>query len=364
MKNPGHRSIRVYVGTYTKSGSEGIYVYRLDPHSGALELESKCTGLQNPSYLALHPQGRHLYAVNEVADFTGKPTGAVSAFSIAPKTGQLTLLNHQPSQGTGPCHLSLDQTGRYVLVANYSGGSVAMLPVLADGRLGEACDVVQHEGHSINPDRQSGPHPHSITPGPNNRCAYVPDLGLDKIAIYELDLAQGKLKSGQVPWAQLPAGAGPRHLAFHPTAKTVYVINELDSTVTALAYDGADGSLRELQTLPALPAGYEGTTWAADIHVAPSGRFAYGSNRGHDSIAIFSVDPESGELSWAGYESTRGKWPRGFALDPSGECLLAANQDSDTIVSYHIDQGTGQLTATGHVAEVSMPVCLKMVSVP
>jgi len=351
----------VYVGTYTRGRSEGIYVYRLDPSSGALEFASKATGLNNPSFLAIDPAQRYLYSVNEVSEFAGKPTGAVSAFSIDHKTWELAYLNTESSLGAGPCYLTVDQTGRFVLVANYSSGSVCALPIQDDGKLGEATGFVQHHGSSVNPRRQKGPHAHSIVLDPANRYAFAADLGLDKIMIYKFDSTHGKLKPNDVPWAKVKDGAGPRHFAFHPSCRYAYLINELDNTLIAFAYDETHGMLRELQTVPALPEDFAGRSYCADVHVHQSGRFVYGSNRGHDSIVIYGIDESTGKLTYVDHEPTQGKNPRNFAIDPTGTFLLAANQDSDNIVTFHIDQKTGRLTSTGNVAEVPTPVCLKMI---
>lgn len=351
----------VYIGTYTRGESEGIYVYRLDPASGALEFTGETMEAENPSFLALGPRGRRLYAVGEVEELADEPGGGISAFAIDPTTGGLTFLNQQPSHGAGPCHLSVDATGRFVLAANYGSGSVAVLPIRGDGRLGAATDVVQHRGSSVHPRRQEGPHAHSITPGPGNRYAFAADLGVDKIMIYRLDLAQGKLEPNpNQPWVEIHAGAGPRHFAFHPEGRYAYLINELDSTLTAFAYDAADGTLEELQTISTLPEVYGGENFCADVHVAPSGKFVYGSNRGHDTVVTFAVDEATGELTYLGHESTQGETPRNFAIDPTGAFLLAANQDTDTVVSFRMDRETGELTPTGYVAEVPMPVCVKV----
>ncbi len=352
----------VYVGTYTHGESEGIYVYRIDLFSGAMELVSKATGVDNPSFLAIHPQQRYLYAVNEIGEFAGKPSGAVSAFSIEEKTGELTYLNQQPSHGTGPCYLSVDKTGQFVLVANYGGGSVSVLPIQDDGQLGEATDFVQHQGKSVNPQRQEGPHAHSVILGPTNRYAFVADLGLDKIMVYQLDLTKGKLIPNDEPFCQVKAGAGPRHFAFHPNGRYAYLINELDNTFVAFTYDEINGTLKEVQTVPTLLGDFEDTSYCADVHVSPSGKFVYGSNRGHDSIVIFAIDEDTGKLTYVGHELTQGKTPRGFAIDPTGTFLLAANQSTDTIVTFRIEQQTGKLTPTGCVAKVPAPVCLKVVN--
>ena len=364
MTKQNNGDMLVYIGTYTRGKSEGIYVYRMEKSTGAMEFASVTGGVENPSFLAIHPQRSYLYAVSEVGNLAGKPSGAVSAFSIDSKTGGLIYLNHQPSKGAGPCHLSVDQTGQFVLVANYGSGSVAVLPIQSDGRLGEATDFVQHQGSSIDPRRQRGPHAHSIMLDKANRCVFVPDLGLDKIMIYRLDLTQGKLEPNDEPWAKVKAGTGPRHFAFHPSGRYAYVINELDSTLTAFNYDGERGRLREIQTVSTLPDGFSDTSHCADVHISPSGKFIYGSNRGHDSIVIFEIDEATGRLTYAGHEPTQGKTPRNFAIDPTGTFLLAANQSTDNIVTFRIDQQTGKLTATGHTVEVPTPVCLKMICMP
>jgi 6-phosphogluconolactonase len=348
------RELRVYVGTYTRGQSKGIYLCRLDLADGTLEPVGLAAEVANPSFLAVHPSRPLLYAVGEVSSFAGNRTGAVSAFSIDPQTGKLGLLNQQSSQGAGPCHLVVDPTGRYVLVANYGGGSVACLPIQEDGRLGEATSFVQHEGSSVNPRRQQGPHAHSINLDAAGRFALVPDLGLDKILIYRFDAAAGKLLEGDPPWARVAPGAGPRHLAFHPTRPYAYVINELDSTVTAFAYDAQRGRLDPLQTISTLPEDFEGDNTAAEVQVHPSGRFLYGSNRGHDSIAAFAVDTETGKLTCVAHQSTQGN----FGIDPTGAYLLAANQTTDNIVVFRIDPKTGVLDPTGHSATTQSPVCV------
>ena len=361
MTKQNNGKLHVYIGTYTRGKSEGIYLYYMDKSTGVLEFASAAGGIENPAFLAIHPQQRYLYAVNEVGQFAGKPGGAVSAFAIDPETGELTLLNQQSSQGPGPCHLSVDHTGQFVLIANYSGGSVAILPIDSDGKLGEATDFVQHEGSSVNPRRQEKPHAHSIMVDESNRYAFVPDLGMDKIMIYRLNLTEGKLEPNDEPWAKIKAGAGPRHFDFHPNGKYAYVINELDNTLIAFAYDAARGTLREMQTVSTLPEDFSGTSYCADVHVSPSGKFVYGSNRGHDSIAIFEIDEDTGRLTCVGYEPTQGKMPRNFAIDPTGAFLLAANQDSDNVVVFRIDRQTGSLKSTGSMIEVPKPVCVKMI---
>jgi len=351
----------VYVGTYTRGKSEGIYVYLMDLSSGALEFTSKATGVVNPSFLAIDAEKRHLYSVNEIREFAGKPGGSVSAFSIDQKTGALTYLNRQPSQGIGPCYLTVDKTGKYVLVANYGGGSLSVLPIQDDGQLGAATDVVQHQGSSVDLKRQASPHAHSIVLDQANRYAFAPDLGLDRVMIYRFDPDRGKLSANDMPWVQIKPGAGPRHFTFHPNGRYAYLINELGCTLIAFAYDQMHGALREVQTVSTLPMGFEGKSYCADVHVSPSGKFVYGSNRGHDSIVIFSIDESTGKLAYVDDESTKGKTPRNFAIDPTGTFLLVANQDTDTIVTFRIDQQTGRLVSTGQMAEVPMPVCLKII---
>ncbi len=346
----------MYVGTYTGKGSKGIHLYRFDAANGGLQALGLAAELGNPTFLAIHPQKRHLYAVGEARG------GSVNAFAIAPGTGELTFLNRQSSRGAGPCHVSVDRTGRFALVANYSSGSVAILPIQEDGQVGEATDWVQHPGPISNLQQPGSPHAHSITLSPDNRFALVADLGLDRVYVYRLDLAAGRLPPNDPPWAALKPGAGPRHLAFHPTGPFVYVINELDSTMTAFAWDAPRGWLQPLQTASTLPPDFQGKNTCADVHLSPSGRFLYGSNRGHDSIAVFAVSESDATFSMIGHEPTQGKCPRNFAIDPTGAWLLAANQDSDSIVVFRMDPATGRLSPTGQAATVSMPVCLKFLA--
>ena len=322
-------------------------------------MRAKQPAWKAPPFWRSIPEHRYLYSVNAVREVDGKPSGGVSAFRIDPNTGELAFLNQQLSGGPGPCHLSVDHTGQYVLVANYAGGSVAMLPIQADGSLGEATDFVQHTGPSVNPARQQEPHAHSINIDPGNRYAFAPDLGTDKIVIYELDLTHGKLKPNNPPWALVHAGAGPRHFDFHPNGRWGYAINELDSSMTAFDYDSSTGALTEIGSIDTLPEDFNDTSHCADVHVSPSGKFVYGSNRGHDSIVIFAVNERTGRLTRVGHESTQGETPRNFAIDPTGTLLLAANQASSTVVTFRIDSETGELDPTGHVADVPTPVCLK-----
>lgn len=343
-----------FIGTYTQGGSEGIYSYRLDMASGRLERIGAIGGIENPTFLALAPSGEHLYAVEAVTP------GAVHAYSIDRRTGDLSPLNQQPSEGDGPCHVSVDQTGRYVLIANYMSGSVAALPIDERGALLPATGFVQHEGSSVDPDRQTEPHAHSIILDQANAFAFAADLGTDKLMIYKLDLASGKLLANDSPWVRTPPGAGPRHFDFHPSGRFAYLINEMGSSVTAFHYDPPRGMLNEIHTVPTIPSSFDGVNHCADVHVHPSGRFLYGSNRGHDSIAVFSIDQDTGQLTALGHESTQGETPRNFIIDPSGTYLLAANQDTHDIVTFCIDQENGTLEPTGQRADSPSPVCIKL----
>jgi len=357
----------IYIGTYTRTEphvqgkAEGIYVYRLDRASGALHYLSMAAGVVNPSFLAVDAARHYLYAVQELDAYAGQPGGAVSAFAIDPHTSALTLINHQPTHGAHPCYVGIDNTGRYVLVANYGGGSVSVFPIGADGALAPATTVVQQQGVATHHDR---PHAHSIVDTPDSRYLLAPDCGLDRIFIYRLDAERGTLIEHDPPWAMLAPGAGPRHLAFHPSGSTLFCINERNSTITALAYEPDGAVLRELQTVSTLPDGFADPNSCADIHIDPTGRFLYGSNRGHNSIAIFAVDATTMRLRSLGHASTAGRTPRNFAIDATGTFLLVANQDTDTVVTLRIDQATGALAATEQIASVPSPVCVKIVAAP
>jgi 6-phosphogluconolactonase len=356
----------VYVGTYTPTEARagesvnGIYVYRLDLVSGALQPLGAVAGLTNPSYLAIDPQSRYLYAVQELETHAGQPGGAVSGFAIDPQTSALKPLNTQLTHGIHPCYVSIDQRGRWLMAANYTSGSICVLPIGADGALGPATAKIQHQGASVVVGRQEGPHAHSIMVDPSNRFVLTADLGLDQIVIYRLDGERGSLTEHSR--ANLRPGAGPRHLTFHPSGAHLYCMNELDSTVTVFSYDAEQGTLRDLQSLSTLPDGFAGDNSGADIHIHPNGRYLYSSNRGHDSIAIFRLDEAIGLLKPAGHAATGGRTPRNFAIDPTGSLLFAANQASDTIVSFRIDQATGGLTPTGLATEVPMPVCVRILA--
>jgi 6-phosphogluconolactonase len=356
----------LFVGTYTnsKTPSEGIYLLELDLASGKLTSKGGVARLSDPSFLAIHPGRKFLYAVNELDNFNGKKGGGVSALAIEAGSGELKLLNQQSSVGSGPCHLTVDQTGKNVLVANYGSGSVACLPIEADGTLRPASSFIQHEGKSVDRGRQSHPHGHSINLDRANKFAFAADLGLDKVLIYKFDADKGTLTPNEPAFAKVAPGSGPRHFAFHPDGRFAYVISEMANTVTAFAYDPNYGALTEIQTITTLPQDFKGKSYTAEVQVHPSGKLVFGSNRGHDSIAIFKVDPGTGKLTAAGHEPTLGKNPRNFAIDPTGTFLLAENQDSDSIVVFRIDQETGGLSQVGDPLRIPRPVCIKMIPKP
>ncbi|HET9011898.1 MAG TPA: lactonase family protein [Gemmatimonadaceae bacterium] len=352
----------LYVGTYTTGGrSAGIYMLRMARETGALHGLEPVATTENPSFLAAVPSGRAIYAVNEVAEYGGKPTGTVSAFARDPETGALTPLDRRSSQGAAPCYVTLDRGGRFLLVANYGGGSVAVLPIRAGGGLGDATAVVRHAGHGADPKRQGAPHAHCIVPDPANRFLLVADLGLDRILVYGFDERAGTLSPAPVAQGALAPGAGPRHLVFHPGGRAVYVTNELDSTVTTFRYHPDTGALDPVQTISTLDAPSAQRNAPADVHVHPSGRFLYLSNRGADGIAAFAIDPATFMLRPLQHVSTEGAWPRNFALDPDGRFLLVANQRADAIVVLRVDGESGRLTSTGERIALPAPTCIRFV---
>src|SRR5271169_4629606 len=352
----------LFVGTYTDKGSKGIYAYSFNAASAELTPLGIAAETTNPSFLAIDPTGRFLYAVNEVPSYKGASSGAVSAFSINPQTGKLSSLNEVPSRGADPCYIAFDKTGKYALVANYTGGSVAVFPVQADGHIGESSAFVQHSGSSVNKERQEGPHAHWIETTPGNRFAIAVDLGLDELLVYRFDASKGSLTPNDPPYASLDHGAGPRHLAFHPDGKFAYVVNELQSSITTFTYDASRGALQKLATVTTLPKGFSGSNDAAEIKIHPNGKFLFASNRGHDSIAVFSIDSHTGALTQVDHFSTQGKTPRNFEIDPTGKFLFVANQDSNNVVVFRIDPNDGRLTPTGQTLHVPSPVCLRFMS--
>jgi 6-phosphogluconolactonase len=356
---PAAHKYLMYVGTYTVRGSEGIYAYRYDSVSGQLEPLGLADKTINPAFLAVHPNHRFLYVTNEEHDYQGQSSGMVSAFSIDAKTGKLTLLNQLASRGADPCHISVDQTGKFVLVANYTGGNLAIFPVLEDGRLGESSGFAQHNGTGPNKERQEAAHPHWIDMSPDNRFALSVDLTLDQVFVYSFDATKGTLSPHEPPSANLVPGAGSRHAAFHPNGRFVYVVNELNSTVTTFSYDQKGGTLRELQTVSSLPEDFTVENFPAEIAVHPGGKFLYASNRGHDSLVVYSIDPKKGTLTPIEYAPTKGKAPRNFEIDPAGRRVFVANQQTDNIVVFRIDAQTGRLTPTGQELKISAPICIR-----
>jgi 6-phosphogluconolactonase len=362
-------ALTLYVGTYTeqiKFGTgkyldgkgRGIYRCTFDPDTGTIGYAGLTPDVVNPSYLALCPSGEYLYAVNELKEYVGAPTGTVSSFRRDPESGELKFLNRLPTQGTDPCHIATDSTGRLVFAANFMSGSVIVYRTKENGELLGQTDFVQHHGSSIDPNRQNGPHAHSVVFDHLQNLLYVPDLGVDSILVYEVDTARGRLRERSELALSLPPGAGPRHLEIlQPDRKYAYLSNELNSTVSVLAV--SPEGMKILQTLPLLPEDFTGESTSADIHIAPSGEFLYCSNRGHDSITGFRIDRRSGRLTPLGHTPSSGKTPRNFAIDPSGNFLIAANQDSNNLVTFRINRKTGVLSQTGEPLEIPTPVCVK-----
>lgn len=340
------------VGTYTNKGSEGIYVYNFNTQTGDFKLINQTKGIKNPAFLSISPNQKFVYAVNEDGNL-----GGVSAFAFNKKTGSLKLLNSSSANGDHPCHLEINADGKHLAVGNYTGGNLGLFEINANGSLKPNPQMIEHQGSSINKDRQEKAHVHSVNWAPNQKDLFVPDLGIDKIMHYQLQ--NGKLVAGTPAFTQLPAGSGPRHFTFHPNGKFAYVIGELSNEITA--YSHQNGELTKIGVVSTLPADYKKTSYTADIHISPDGKFLYGSNRGHNSLAIFSIDPQTGLLKLVDIQSVMGEWPRNFMIDPTSNFVLAANQNSDNIVIFKRNKTTGKLTPTGKEIKVSMPVCLKMI---
>jgi 6-phosphogluconolactonase len=348
-----NQSIKAYVGTYTGSGSNGVYLYTLDTQSGQFTPADYCADSRNPSYLAKNASQQYLYSVNETNE------GQVVSFRMDGASRELTYINSQTSMGQHPCYLSVNREGTFLFAVNYTGGSVCLYPLLDNGSIAEMSHFIQHEGHGPREDRQQSAHPHSINIDPTDQWIIVPDLGLDTLFIYKLDTASQKLiEHRQV---KVHPAAGPRHMTFHPSAPYAYVINELDSTIITFSWDAALGELTAQQTISTLPADYSGISICADIHMTPDGKFLYGSNRGDDSIAVYQVDSLTGQLTLIEIVSTGGQTPRNFAISPDGHYLLAANQDSNNIVIFRIDQKSGRLHNLNIDVEISKPVCIKFI---
>jgi 6-phosphogluconolactonase len=354
--------VTVYVGTYTDGTSRGIYRMSLDLASGRATAPVLAAEAKNPSFLALHSSGRFLYAVSEIDELAGAKTGAVMAFAIDSKTGDLAFLNQQPSEGEAPCHLVVDRSGKNLLVANYGGGTVAVLRTSDDGRLAPASSVRTHQGQGPNSARQQKPHAHGIYLDAAERFAFAPDFGADRVFVYRFDATTGVLTPhGAAP---LEPGSGPRHLAFHPKGRHGYVINELSNTITVFGYDPAKGDLILLETVKTLPEGFTGTSYTAEVEVSPDGRFLYGSNRGHDSLVVFRIDATSGRLALAGHVPVGGAWPRHFTILAQGGVLLAAHQRSASIAFFRLDPASGMPSPLGASVTLDRPACLLPVKSP
>tara|TARA_B100000965_G_C19572880_1_gene749961 strand:- start:646 stop:1800 length:1155 start_codon:yes stop_codon:yes gene_type:complete len=349
----------VCVGSYSTSDKESIHLFQLNLEDGSINKISAISGLINPSFLKIHPNKQFLYAVNEVGNFQGKKSGGVTSFALDVKNGKLTKLNQQPSGDTAPCHLTIDSTGKYVLVAHYGGGSTTVLPINENGHVGSVTSQIKHKGSSVHP-RQKAPHAHAIHVGPNNEFAFAPDLGLDKVLVFKFDENSGEITETKFDGVKVDPGSGPRHFGFHPNGNYAYVINEITQTITTFNYYPKLGELRSIQTLSTVPHPVKGNS-TAEILVHPNGKFLYGSNRGHNSIAMFSISEKNGILTPIGHESIRGEIPRNFGIDPTGQFLLVAGQRSNNVNVFRINLETGQLKFTGHSVEVSQPACVRMV---
>ncbi|MUG70672.1 MULTISPECIES: lactonase family protein [Paenibacillus] len=350
------KKVLAFIGSYADSANPGLYACRFDTDTGSLEIVDQASGLQNPTFLDVDQDRLKLYAITEGTDAKGQRCGAAAAYDIDPSTGTLSLLNKELTVPSPTCHITLDHTRQCIMVSSYHGGMIGLSPVMEDGRVGPTADIHQHKGASILP-VQDRPRAHSVFVDRSNRFAVASDLGLDRLMIYKLDVpARRLIPHGEV---RIAPGSGPRHFAFHPQLPYGYVINELNATITGFSYDQEQGALHEIQTVSTLPDAYEGDNACADIHISPDGKFLYGSNRGHDSIAVYAIDPFTGKLALVEHASTLGGHPRNFALSPDGRFLLAANRDSNNIVTFNRDAETGKLLPAGPVLEVSKPVCIK-----
>ena len=350
----------VFISAFASGDKAGIHAFRFDSENGALQPLHRTTDIQNPFFLSVSPDQRFLYAIN--ADkFGGADDEYVAAYTLEDRTGRLKKLNQQSARGTASCYLDVDATGKTVVVANYASGSVASLPVKEDGMLGEAATFVQHTGSSIDSERQKGPNAHSIVISPDNRFALAADLGIDKILVYQLDAATAKLTPNEAqPFARMQPGSGPRHITFHPNGRHVYVINELANTVTCFDYTPASGTLIERQTLTTLPTGFTGKSYTADLKITPDGKFLYGTNRGHDSIASYRIG-DDGRLTLLSIDPSLGKGPQNLLITPDGRWLLCANMPGNSVIVFRIDSTSGKITASGTPVEMPMPSCIRWV---
>jgi 6-phosphogluconolactonase len=348
----------VFVSAFATGDKGAIHAYRLDLKTGGLKEVHRTTGVQNPFFLALSPDHKFLYSIH-AKEFGGKEHEQVAAYALAGHTGKMRLLGRQSARGSAACYLDVDATGKTVLVANYSTGSVAALPVHKDGSLGKAASFIQHTGSSVDPARQKGPHAHCIVACPDNKFAYAADLGLDQVLCYRLDAAKAKLTPARPPFARSPRGAGPRHLTFHPNGKHVYVINELANSVTLFDYDGKSGALTRKQTISTLPKDFTGKSYCADLKITPDGRFLYGTNRGHDSVAAYRIGA-NGRLSLIGIEPSLGKGPQNLAITPDGKLLLCANMPGNNVAVFRIEEKSGGLKPAGKPVSVTSPSCIRL----
>ncbi|AWT59771.1 MAG: 6-phosphogluconolactonase [Candidatus Moanabacter tarae] len=353
----------VYFGTATAGESDGIYRCWLNSDNGELTGVALAANIGNPGFLAIHPSGLYLYSTGEKLEGDERDAGSVNAFSRKLTNGDLQLINRQSSVGAGPCHISIDENGNSLFVANYGGGSAAAFPVMSDGSLGEANSFIQHKGKSgVHPTRQNQSHAHSIFLDPSNRFALVCDLGLDQVLVYRIKPGIARLDPNNPPFARVAGGAGPRHLAFHQNRKWVYVLNEINSTVTVFSFNEEIGSLKEEQSISALPKDTSIESTCAEIILSPDGHFLYASNRGHDSLAIYSVNEENGLLESVGHQSVLGRTPRNFAFDPTGNFVIVANQDTSDVYSFLYDEKSGNLEPTGSRIEIPNPICVRMIA--
>ncbi|HBG77994.1 MAG TPA: 6-phosphogluconolactonase [Phycisphaerales bacterium] len=357
------RRFLVYIAASADAAGGGIYVCHFNAESGELTAPKLAIEAVKIHFIALHPNGRFLYAVSGCDSSKSEKSGCVCAFSIETGTGHLTFLNRVSSGGDVPCHITIDQNGRCVFVANYGTGTVSAFPIQADGHIANAAVIIQHTGSSVDTARQNRPHPHSITLDADNRFALVADLGLDQLLIYRVNPSSGTLTPNCPPCVSLRPGSGPRHIAFHPDGRYVYAINELANTVTAFDYDSAGAVLCEIQTITTIPKDYKGETYTSEIEVHPSGKYLYGSNRGHNSIAVFEIDKNKGTLTMVDIQPCGGKWPRHFGIDPTGKWMLIGNEQSDLLSLFGIDSKSGKLTQTGISISVPSPVCIRFMPI-
>lgn len=349
----------VFVSSFAPGDKGAIQAFQLQTETGQLKPVQRTTGMEHPFFMALSPDRKYLYSIHAAGQFGGKENEQVAAYEVVGKSGELKLLNRQSALGTAACYLDVDATGKTVLVANYSTGSVAALPVKENGSLGEAATFIQHVGSGVDTARQAGPHAHCIVVSPDNKFAYAADLGLDQVLVYRLDPKTAKLSPGKQTFARTPPGAGPRHLTFHPNGKHVYVINELKNSVTSFDYDPETGALFEQQTISTLPKGYTGASYCADLKITPNGRFLYGTNRGHDSIAAYRIG-DDGRLTLLAIEPSLGKGPQNLVITPNGELLLCANMPGNNVAVFRIDATTGGLKSVGEPTAITGPSCIRI----